>query len=87
MEDYILDKQAQLKEKDIETIIEMSKIFKTEALSDREKYNLHYRNLRQDLDTMNKCSFRTPLISEYLKQKDYEYFNNLHPADAYALKK
>lgn len=48
----------------------MSKIFKTEALSDREKYNLHYGNLRKDIDTMNQCSFRTPLISEYLKQKD-----------------
>lgn len=65
----------------------MSKIFKTEALSDREKYNIHYKNFKEKLDKINNCKYRGPLAAEYLKQKDSEYYSNYVPQDVQDIKK
>ena len=31
---------------------------------------------------INKCRYRHPLILEFLKQKDFEYYNEFNPVDA-----
>lgn len=64
----------------------MTKIFKTEAVSDNEKYKLHYSNFRENLELINKCRYRNPLSIEYLKQKDSEYYYNYVPSDVADIK-
>ena len=62
VEQSIFDEHSKLKYKDIETLVQMSKIFKTEALSDREKYHIHYKNFLTGLEILNKSKHRNYFI-------------------------
>lgn len=64
----------------------MTKIFKTEAVSDKNRYDLHYKNFREKLFLINNSRYRSPLAVEYLKQKDDEYYKNYFPEDVNEIK-
>ena len=59
----------------------MFSVFKSESFSGKLKYNEMYKTLKSNIIWMNRTKERIPLISEYLRLKDYEFYNDYNVND------
>ena len=77
-------------EKDLEQIISLTQIFKTEGVSSSHNYHqTYFKNIQQELEKINRIKshkLRAPLMKEFLKYKDYEFYHKYLPEDVKEIK-
>ena len=80
VEKALIGEYSKLKQEDLDTMEGLFKIFKTEGLKERRRYEELCRDFKEKIAEMNEDPIREELIQEYVKVMEDEFMKEYDPA-------